>query len=123
MRRGGSRRGGLGGILGDIIFKGPTLGIPGGGGGWGQDEAYAQARKELELIADQTGGRMYAPRTANDLIQIYTEIANDLRVQYTIGYHSQNAANNGQWREIEVKITSRPDLAVRARRGYYGRKG
>lgn len=127
MSRGGRRRGGLGGglggILGDIIFKGPTVGIPGGGGWGGQDEAYAQARRELELIADQTGGRMYVPRTANDLFQIYSEIANDLRVQYTLGYHSQSASNNGLWREIEVKIINRPDLAVRARRGYYGRKG
>jgi len=122
MSRGGRRRGGLGGILGDIIFKGPSVGIP-GGGGWGQDEAYAQARRELELIADQTGGRMYAPKTANDLFHIYTEVANDLRVQYTIGYQSQNSANDGQWREIEVTIINRPDLAVRARRGYYGRKG
>jgi VWFA-related protein len=122
MSRGGRRRGGLGGILGDIIFKGPSVGIP-GGGGWGQDRAYAEARRELELIANQTGGRMYAPRTANDLFRIYTEVANDLRVQYTIGYHSQGAANNGQWREIEVRIINRPDLTVRARRGYYGRKG
>jgi VWFA-related protein len=119
--RGGMRRGGLGGILGDIIFKGPTIGIP--GGGWDHDQAYAQARKELELIADHTGGRMYAPRVTSDLIHVYSEIADDLRVQYTLGYYSQNAANNGQWREIEVKIIDRPDLAVRARRGYYGRRG
>lgn len=119
-RPGGLRRGGLGGILADIIFKGPAIGIPGGGPG--QDESYAQARRELELIADQTGGRMYAPRSTQDLTYVYSEIANDLRVQYTLGYHSQNAANNGKWRNIEVKISNRPDLAVRARKGYYGRR-
>jgi VWFA-related protein len=117
-----SSRGGLGGILGDIIFKGPTVRIP-GGGGWGQDQAYAQARREMELIADQTGGRMYAPRKTADLAQVYTEIAEDLRVQYSLAYHSLNATNDGQWREIEVKIPNRPNLAVRARKGYYGRQG
>jgi VWFA-related protein len=77
----------------------------------------------MELIADQTGGRMYAPRASGDLRHVYREIADDLRVQYTLGYHSMHAANDGQWREIEVKIINRPDLAVRARRGYYGKRG
>jgi len=121
IRRTGMGRGGLGGILGDIIFGGPTIGIP--GGGLGDEEAYAQARRELELIADQTGGRMYSPRKTSDLVNVYSEIANDLRVQYTLGYYSHSAGNNGEWREIEVKVIDRTDLAVRARRGYYGRTG
>ena len=82
--------------------------------------AYEEARREMQLIADQTGGRMYAPRHINDLAHIYSEIANDLRVQYTLGYNSSNAIRDGEWREIEVDIKNRPDLAVRARRGYYG---
>jgi VWFA-related protein len=120
MRRGGT---GLGGVLGDIIFGRPVPGPTGGGGGWGGlDPAYAEARRELELIADQTGGRMYAPRRIDDLTFIYQEIADDLRVQYTLGYTSQNPARDGSWRELNVKVKNRSDVAVRARKGYYGGK-
>ncbi|UCF38556.1 MAG: VWA domain-containing protein [Acidobacteriota bacterium] len=118
---GGSPAGGIGGVI-DIIFgrRGPS-GVP--GGGWGGDPAYDEARRELEMIADQTGGRMYAPRDARDLHQIYREIAEDLRIQYTLGYHSMNANQDGEWREIDVRIRNRDDLAVRARKGYYGNRG
>ncbi len=132
-RRGGRPRSGVGRILTDIIFGNPggipgignPGGIPGTGGpggipGIGMGGAYEEARREMQLIADQTGGRMYAPRHINDLAHIYSEIANDLRVQYTLGYNSSNAVRDGEWREIEVDVKNRPDLAVRARRGYYG---
>jgi VWFA-related protein len=112
------RSGSFGGILGDIIF-----GPGGGGGGMGipgsSDSAYEEARRELDLISEQTGGRMYTPRSINDLGMVYEEIANDLRVQYTLGYHSQNPTPSDRWHEIEVHVVGHPDLSVRARRGYY----
>jgi len=111
-------KGSLGGILADIILgKGE---LPGGSGPWDSgDPAYAEARRELELIAEQTGGRMYAPTDIRDLSTVYREIADDLRIQYTLGYHSTHSSHDGQWREIEVQVVNRPDLAVRARKGYY----
>jgi hypothetical protein len=63
---------------------------------------------------------MYAPLGIQDLAHVYSEIADDLRMQYTLGYHSSNHARDGEWREIDVKIQGRRDLAVRARKGYYG---
>lgn len=121
----GRRPGGtLGGILGDIILgrggggpigRGP-VGRPGNGG----PQAYEQARGELEQIAGQTGGRMYAPRSIQDLSGAYDEIANDLRVQYTLGYYSNSRPEDGRWRTITVDVRDRPELVVRHRRGYYG---
>ncbi len=112
------RRNSIGGILGDIILgpggSGGGMGIPGGSG-----SAYEEARRELEEIAEQTGGRMYAPRSINDLGTVYQEVANDLRVQYTLGYHSQGSPTADRWHKIEVRVTGHPDLSVRARRGYY----
>jgi VWFA-related protein len=111
-------QGNLGGILADIILgRGGKGGSPPWGGGG--DPAYAEARRELELVAEQTGGRMYAPRDINDLIMVYSEIADDLRIQYTLGYHSSHPVHDGKWREIDVKVVNRPELAVRARKGYY----
>jgi VWFA-related protein len=113
------RRNSIGGILGDIILgpggsSGGGMGIPGGSG-----SAYEEARRELQEIADQTGGRMYAPRSINDLGSVYQEIANDLRVQYTLGYHSMGSPSPDRWHKIEVRVIGHPDLSVRARRGYY----
>ena len=85
--------------------------------------AYAQARAQLQLIADQTGGRMYSPRRVRDLRGVYSEIADDLRVQYRIGYSPTNKAHDGSWRAVRVKIRNRPEAVARTRRGYLSRPG
>ncbi|MFQ5738448.1 MAG: VWA domain-containing protein [Acidobacteriota bacterium] len=114
-----SRRGGsVIDILGDILRKNPGVSFPGGGGA-----AYAEAREQLRRIADQTGGRMYTPRNIRDLTHVYSEIADDLRIQYTLAYNSTNLENDGSWREVKVRVRNRSDLAVRTRRGYYSKGG
>lgn len=110
-----------GGVLGDIledILKGqtPPYNPPGRVGG---DPAYQEARQQMQMIADQTGGRMYSPRAIQDLSHVYSEIADDLRVQYTLAYNSTNGAKDGRWREIKVAVPRRRDAVVRTRKGYY----
>lgn len=112
-RSGGRRRGGLGGILGGII-----LGRGGNNRRLGGN-AYDEARRQLEKIAEQTGGRMYSPFDVRDLDHVYSEIADDLRVQYTLAYTSTNPERDGSWREIEVRIRDNRDWVARTRRGYY----
>ncbi len=91
-------------------------------GGPGERAAYEAAREQLMTIAEQTGGRMYAPYRIEELSRVYSEIAGDLRVQYQLGYNSTNRARDGRWREIRVRIEGRPEAAVRTRKGYYARK-
>lgn len=83
---------------------------------------YELAMKQLQMIADQTGGRMYSPRKIQELSGIYSEIASDLRIQYQLGYNPTNHARDGRWREIRVKVKGHPEAAVRTRKGYYARK-
>ncbi len=83
----------------------------------------AEAKAQLVQIADQTGGRMYSPQSIDDLEYTYQEIADDLRIQYTLAYNSTNPGRDGEWREIRVRIRDRRDLAVRTRRGYYAGGG
>lgn len=106
----GSRRSSRG-VLADII-----LGRTGRVGG---RSARAEALRQMEEIADQTGGRFYRPQSVGELSDAFAEIASDLRIQYTLGYISQNPARDGRWREIELEVRDRPDLVVRSRRGYY----
>lgn len=119
-RRGRARRqpprrsgGSLGDVLGDILSGGrPNNPLS-------DPEAYREARRQLQEIADQTGGRMYSPTDIYDLDRVYSEIADDLRIQYTLVYSSTNPVRDGSWRDIRVEIRNRRDLVVRTRRGYY----
>ncbi len=99
-------------ILADIIRGGgaPVL---------DPHEAYTVARNQLERIADQTGGRTYLPRDIYDLDRAYSEIADDLRIQYWLAYSSSLTENDKRWREVQVEVLGRDDLAVRTRKGYY----
>ncbi len=115
--------GGIGDILGDIIFgRGNPGRFPGPSTHPRSNRAtYQEARSQLQEIADQTGGRMYAPQAINDLNRVYSEIADDLRIQYWLGYTSSNRNMDGSWRAIQVKVRNHPSAAVRTRKGYYAR--
>jgi VWFA-related protein len=84
--------------------------------------AYEEAMNQLRLIAEQTGGRFYSPGRIEELSGVYTQIADDLRVQYQLSYSSTNHKNDGRWREIRVQVKNHPRAVVRTRKGYYVRK-
>ncbi len=87
-----------------------------------EEAIYMKAWEQLKQIADQTGGRMYSPTKINELSGAYSEIADDLRIQYQIGYNSANHVHDGKWRRIRVELEGKPDAVIRTRRGYYARK-
>jgi Ca-activated chloride channel family protein len=121
-RGGGSSGGTIIDILGDIL-RGGRRG-PGnypGGPTRRADAVYQEARQQMEQIADQTGGRLYTPERIQDLANAYSEIAADLRIQYTLGYNSSNPDRDGRFRRLSVSIANRPDLVVRTRKGYYAK--
>lgn len=111
-----------GGAIGDIML-GQTIPrtSPRPSSGPGDRAAYHQAQRQLQEIADQTGGRMYVPRQIGDLASAYTEIADDLRIQYWLGYTSTNRNMDGRWRQISVRVKNHPNVEVRTRKGYYAR--
>ena len=83
---------------------------------------YEEASRELQEIADETGGRMYTPHKASELSGVYSEIADDLRIQYMLAYNSTNRAQDGRWRQIRVDVQTHPEAIVRTRKGYYSRR-
>ncbi len=87
-----------------------------------EDGSYAVAVKQLRMIADQTGGRMYSPHRIEELSGVYSEIAGDLRNQYLLGYNPTNLARDGRWRQVQVAIKDHPEAVVRTRKGYYARR-
>jgi Ca-activated chloride channel homolog len=85
-------------------------------------EPFEVAVKQLKMITDQTGGRMFSPRKIEELSGIYSEIAGDLAIQYQLGYNPTNSTRDGRWRKIEVKIQGYPEAVVRTRKGYFAAK-
>jgi VWFA-related protein len=70
--------GGRGGII---------IGGPGGGAPGTRPEDYRRAREYLHQLADQSGGRYYRGDTTTDVASAFSEVADELRRQYSIGYY------------------------------------
>lgn len=95
------------------------MGGPGGRGGRRYPEEHADGKKILERISRETGGRMFEVSKKEPVNQIYSQIQEELRNQYSLGY-TPNPAEPG-YHKIQV-TASRKDLIVQARDGYYGDK-
>lgn len=110
--------GGRGTILG---WPFPRTGIPGGGGATRED--YRQAVAYLKALSDKTGGRFYDGDSLFGIAQAFTWIAEELGRQYSIGYYPSKPGQNGERRQIKVRVTE-SDLVVKARDSYiYSDKG
>jgi Ca-activated chloride channel homolog len=94
-----------------------SIGLPARGGGVEGDAA--RSRYFLGTLSADTGGRAFFPRAADAIPEIFGEIAAELGGRYALGYQPTNAARNGAWRTIAVRVAARPALEVRHRAGYY----
>jgi VWFA-related protein len=75
-------------------------------------------RGKLKELAEDTGGRVFFIRRAEELESVYDEIERELRSRYLIAYYSDRPEGEGEFREIEVKVKPR-GLEARTIRGYY----
>jgi VWFA-related protein len=80
-------------------------------------------RRVLETLSEQTGGVAYFPKSTKDVDAIAKEVANDIRTQYTIAYHSTKPPELGGYRVVRVEARDKNygKLSVRTRSGYYPR--
>jgi Ca-activated chloride channel family protein len=84
--------------------------------------AMKKARTALSQLANATGGLAFFPEDANDTEAICTQIAHDIRNQYTLAYYPSNVARDGTFRSVQVEILpphGSGKLSVRTRSGYY----
>lgn len=84
-------------------------------------EAFMQADLAMRKFAWETGGRVLYPNSFGQLGNVYADVDEELRNQYTVGYLSSNQAKDGSYRKIQVLVDA-PDAYVSARPGYYARK-
>jgi VWFA-related protein len=78
----------------------------------------------LRKLARQTGGVSFFPNELSKLKDVWSQIARDVRNQYTIGYSSKLAANDAKFHEVKLTAVDerRRSLRVRTRAGYFGAK-
>jgi len=75
----------------------------------------------LSDLAEQTGGRNFSVENLADLPDVAAKIGLELRNQYILGYNPKNAARDGKYRKVEVKLVKvkdLPPLRARYRPGY-----
>jgi VWFA-related protein len=85
------------------------------------DEHSKRARRALREMAEDTGGVAFFPKDLNEVQAITTQIAHDIRNQYTIQYKPTNPQSAGGYRTVKVEAQAHgyKKLQVRTRSGYY----
>jgi VWFA-related protein len=72
----------------------------------------------LPQYAQQTGGEAISEFRVKGIEQSFSKIAEDVRVQYTVGYYSNEPIEDGKFRSVEVQVM-KPGLDIIAKKGYY----
>jgi VWFA-related protein len=73
----------------------------------------------MARLASETGGAAF-DASRKDVGALLTQVGEELRSLYEIGYTSTNPARDGTFRKVTIR--PKPEgLAVRAKPGYYAR--
>ena len=109
------------GHQGGFGMGGPYGGGRHGGGRYPQEER-PDGKKILEQVSKATGGRLFEVSKKETVDKIYSEIEEELRNQYSLGYTPDKNAGPG-YHKIRL-TTKQKELVVQARDGYYtGQRG
>lgn len=92
---------------------------------------FLQADNQMRAFATMTGGKWYKPRFEGELPDIFRDIANSIRNQYSIAYHPTNSKQDGTYRKIKIELVDetggplqinvngkRSKVSIIAREGY-----
>jgi len=81
-----------------------------GGGGSGD--------ADMHRMSSETGGRVFRVDRKNSLDDIFKDLQDEMRSQYSIAYTSPHPEKDGSYHKIEIRTTNK-DYKVQARKGYY----
>jgi len=87
----------------------------------GDEPGIKRAKRALQSLSDQTGGVAFFPKDLAEVDEISSEVARDIRNQYSITYKPTNPRSNGGYRKVKVEARAPgyKDLQVRTRDGYF----
>jgi VWFA-related protein len=73
---------------------------------------------QLKKMSEETGGKVFTVSSKHPLSEVFSQIQEELRNQYSVAYSSTNGKRDNTFRRIEIK-TDHSDYHVQARNGYY----
>ncbi len=74
-------------------------------------------RYKLSRFSSETGGAVYYIERTEDLRKVYTQIQNELRSQYVLGFYPPEGVKSGsKWREVTVQVGEGKAKTIK---GYY----
>ena len=82
-------------------------------GGFIGKSPQGKAKSFLERMAAETGGKAYFPADASEMPKIATDIASELRTQFSVGYIPSNDRKDGSFRNIKVVVADGPNKEKR----------
>src|SRR5881227_695097 len=85
-------------------------------------QLYNLARREMNEMARASGGKNFAAASLGEARAAFTQVANEIGTQYSLGYYPSNKTRDGRFRQIKVELRGVKDASVRARDGYYAPK-
>src|SRR5690349_17606147 len=88
------------------------------GGGRFPQQSHEDGKKVLERIAKETGGRMFEISKKQSADNIYSQIEQELRNQYSIGYTPERGGTSSAYHKIHLAAKDKNDV-VQTRDGYY----
>jgi len=80
-------------------------------------ELYARAVHYLRDLASHSGGRLFHAETMGNLQEAFSQVAQELSLQYTLCYYPADQKRSSSYRHLRVTV-DRPNVIVRARAGY-----
>jgi Ca-activated chloride channel homolog len=85
-----------------------------------RSQDYETAHAFLRSISEQTGGRVYEVSSTTNLNDAFSQIAEELRRIYSVGYYPAEDRKSGAVYDIKVRVY-RPNLKITARNHYHGK--
>jgi Ca-activated chloride channel family protein len=73
----------------------------------------------MDELAHASGGRNFDVASLSEASAAFTQVANEIGTQYSLGYYPTNKLRDGHFRQIRVELRDVNDASVRAREGYY----
>jgi len=80
--------------------------------------AGGRGQKNLEALAEKTGGRSYLPAQISEVANAFAAIQAELRSQYAVSYKPEAFKLDGHYRTIEIRTPRKKGLRIRSRTGY-----
>ena len=102
-------------------YRGKIGRVLGGGNAQVADVIVARLERAELLMTElckRTGGQIFSPLKSEEMRDVYSSVARELKNQYIVTYTSKNEKRDGTLRNVGVFLT-RPGYTARTRESYY----